>query len=41
MEAGQSYSVFTKSRDSCVDVGGREVLVDGVWVPIVVANSSG
>ena len=41
MDAGQSYSVFTRNRDWCVDVGGGEVLVDGVWVLMVVANSNG
>ena len=41
MEAGQSYSVFTKIRDWCVDVGGGEVLVDGAWVPMVVPSSNG
>ena len=41
MEAGQSYGVFTKIRDWCVDVGEGEVLVDRAWVPMVVSNSNG
>lgn len=43
-EAGLSYCVFDKTgwdvRDWCIEVGGGEVLVDGAWVPMVVATRS-